>query len=140
MLFSIVSNVISVSSVTCNQCLKCQVSDHKISKNLTLIVDEFFLSTIVDENFLSKNCRWNCLSTIVDEIFLSTIVDEFFLSTIEIVEDVEVIVEVVEVIVEVMGVVEVMEVTLLFVEVTSLQKSKSLTDFSTIEFNFNNAI
>ena len=42
--------------------------------------------------------------------------------------------------VEVMGVVEVMEVTLLFVEVTSLQKSKSLTDFSTIEFNFNNVL
>ena len=32
MLFSIVSNVISVSSVTCNQCLRCQVSGHKISK------------------------------------------------------------------------------------------------------------
>ena len=44
----------------------------------------------------------------------------------EIVEVVEVIVEVVEVIVEVMGVVEVIEVSLLFVEVTSLQKSKSL--------------
>ena len=93
MLFSIVSNVISVSSVTCNQCLKCQVSGHKISKNLTSIVDEIFLSTIVDE------------------IFLSTIVDEFFLSTIEIVEVVEVIVEVVEVIVEVMGVSEVFEVS-----------------------------
>ena len=39
---------------------------------------------------------------------------------------VDVIVEVVEVIVEVMGVVEVIEVSLLFVEVTSLQKSKSL--------------
>ena len=48
---------------------------------------------------------------IVDDIFLSTIVDENLSSTIE-------IVEVVEVIVEVMGVVE--------VEVTSLQKSKSL--------------
>ena len=32
MLFSIVSIVISVSSVTCNQCLKCQVWGHKISK------------------------------------------------------------------------------------------------------------
>ena len=60
------------------------------------------------------------------KILLSTIADEFFLSTIEIVEVVEVIVEVVEVIVEVMGVVEVMEVTLLFVEVKSFQKSKSL--------------
>ena len=36
------------------------------------------------------------------------------------------VVEIVEVIVEVMGVVDVMEVTLLFIEVTSLQKSKSL--------------
>ena len=44
----------------------------------------------------------------------------------DIVEVVEIIVEVVEVIVEVMGVVEVIEVSLLFVEVTSLQKSKSL--------------
>ena len=42
MLFSIDSNVISVSSVTCNQCLRCQVSGHKISKNLTSIVDEIF--------------------------------------------------------------------------------------------------
>ena len=52
---------------------------------------------------------------------------------------VEVIVEVVEVIVEVMGVVEVIEVSLLSVEVTSLQKSKSLRVvphifFSAIEF------
>ena len=42
------------------------------------------------------------------------------------VEVVEVIVEVVEVIIEVMGVVEVMEVTLLFVEVKSFQRSKSI--------------
>ena len=47
----------------------------------------------------------------------------FFLPTIEIVE---VIVEVVEVIVELMGVVELIELSLLSVEVTSLQKSKSL--------------
>ena len=69
------------------------------------------------------------------KILLSTVVDEIFLSTIEIVE---VIVEFVEVIVEVMGVVEVIEVSLLSVEVTSLQKSKSLrvvlTVFSAIEF------
>ena len=46
---------------------------------------------------------------------------------VEVIDEVlEVLVEVLEVIVEVMGVVEVMEVTLLFVEVTSLQKSKSL--------------
>ena len=57
----------------------------------------------------------------------------------EIVAVVEVIVEVVEVIVEVMGAVEVMEVTLLFVEVTSFQKSKSLrvvpNSFSTLHSN-----
>ena len=94
MLFSIVSNVISVSSVTCNQCLKCQVSGHKISKNLTSIVDENFLYTIVDENFLSTkllrskllryNCRWNFFIYNCRWNFLSTI------------EIVEVIVEVVE--------------------------------------------
>ena len=45
-----------------------------------------------------------------------TIVDEIFLSTVEILE-----------VVEVMGVVEVIEVSLLSVEVTSPQKSKSLS-------------
>ena len=52
MLFSIVSNVISVSSVTCNQCLKCQVSGHKISKNLKIFQK-------------SENCHQKVLSKIV---------------------------------------------------------------------------
>ena len=73
MLFSIVDND-QCSSVIGNQCLKCQVSGHKISNKS----QDF---QIVDENFLSTNCRWN-----------------FF---IYIVEVVEVIVEVVEIIVEV---------------------------------------
>ena len=34
--FSIVRIVIRVSSVTCNQCLNCQVSGHKISTNLKI--------------------------------------------------------------------------------------------------------
>ena len=48
----IVNNVV-LNCQQCNQCLKCQVSGHKISKNLTSIVDENFSSTIVDEKFLS---------------------------------------------------------------------------------------
>ena len=43
----IVNNVV-LNCQQCNQCLKCQVSGHKISKNLTSIVDEFFYWKISD--------------------------------------------------------------------------------------------
>ena len=52
----VILNNVVLNCQQCNQCLKCQVSGHKISKNLTSIVDEIFLSTIVDENFLSTKC------------------------------------------------------------------------------------